>query len=80
MEEERLLTVASVAETLHLSKSKVWLLVARGDLPSLTIGRSRRVAASALAQFIKERGEESRTATSSEAVADVLTHRSPLDD
>ncbi len=57
---ERLLTVDEVAERLHLSRSKTWYLVSQGDLPSLTIGRSRRVAESALARFIEEREAASR--------------------
>lgn len=63
---ERLLTVDEVAERLHLSRSKVWYLVARGDLPSLTIGRSRRVIESALARFIEEREAASRAAIDKE--------------
>ena len=60
VEDERLLTVDEVAENLHLSESMVWALVARGDIPSLTIGRTRRISRSALARFVEQREADSR--------------------
>ena len=40
---ERLLTVKEVAGLLHISRSAVYNLVSRGDLPSLKIGYARRI-------------------------------------
>lgn len=54
-----LLTVEQVAQRLHLSRSKAWELVSSGELPSITIGRSRRVSVASLQQWIKEK-ESSR--------------------
>jgi excisionase family DNA binding protein len=39
---ERLLTANEVAGILHISRSMVYHLVFRGDLPSLKIGSARR--------------------------------------
>jgi excisionase family DNA binding protein len=40
---ERLLTVREVARILHISRSMVYYLVLRGDLPSFKIGSARRI-------------------------------------
>ena len=40
---ERLLKTAEVAERLQLSRAKVYQMIVRQELPSITIGRSRRV-------------------------------------
>jgi excisionase family DNA binding protein len=60
MEEDRLLKVGEVVGRLGLSRSKVFSLLANGDIPSLTIGRSRRVSRSALARFVEQREADSR--------------------
>jgi excisionase family DNA binding protein len=52
-EEEKLLKVPVVAERLGLGVARTWELVASGELPSLKIGRSRRVPASAVDAYIK---------------------------
>jgi excisionase family DNA binding protein len=52
-EEEKLLKVPVVAERLGLGVARTWELVASGELPSLKIGRSRRVPASAVDEYIK---------------------------
>jgi len=39
---ERLLTAYEVARELHLSRSQVYKLMERGDLPGLKVGRARR--------------------------------------
>ena|ERR1700694_144713 len=48
----RLLTVKDVAQHLRISTTKVYELVYRGEIHSITIGRSRRVSPAALADFI----------------------------
>lgn len=50
--DKKLLTVAEAADLLGLGRSKAYQLVMRGDLPSIQIGRARRVPTSALDDFI----------------------------
>jgi excisionase family DNA binding protein len=47
-----LLRVEEAAEWLGLSRTKAYELVYRGTLPSVTIGRSRRVPVAALQAFV----------------------------
>jgi excisionase family DNA binding protein len=68
---ERLLTVGEASERLHLSESMVWALLARGDIESLTIGRSRRVSVSALSRFIEQREAASRIVNNRKAAPGV---------
>jgi len=56
--DERLLTVPVVAQRLSLGKSLVYQLITSGELPSLRIHRSRRVAESALAEWLEEKARE----------------------
>ena len=60
MEDEQLLTVDEVAERLSLSRSKVYELLAGGDIPSVHIGRARRVIATDLDTWITRLKEEQR--------------------
>jgi excisionase family DNA binding protein len=48
-----LLRVEEAAAWLSLGRTKTYELVARGELPSVCIGRSRRVPVSALASFVE---------------------------
>ena len=48
-----LLRVEEAAEWLGLSRTKAYELVYRGALPSVTIGRSRRVPMAALKAFVE---------------------------
>jgi excisionase family DNA binding protein len=43
---------------LRISRSKVYDLFRARELPSFTVGRSRRVATSALATYMQHRTEE----------------------
>ena len=52
--ERLLLRPAEVAELLALGRSKTYLLIASGDLPSVRIGRSVRVPYDALRDWIDE--------------------------
>lgn len=54
MEDTQLLTVKAVAQQLALSERSVWELLARGAIPSLRLGRSRRVAAVSLRRYVEE--------------------------
>jgi excisionase family DNA binding protein len=48
--------VREVARTLQISDRSARRLIASGELPSIRIGRCRRVSASALAAFIAKGG------------------------
>ena len=61
--EERLLKISDCQHLLGLSRSTVMSLIASGELPSLTIGRSRRVALSSLTRWLQEREAANRSAT-----------------
>ena len=50
---EILLTIPQVAERLHMARSTVYELVLSGQLPSLTIGRSRRIREADLDAWIQ---------------------------
>ena len=52
--EPLLLRVEEVARALAIGRSKVYELVASGDLPSITIGSARRVPTEALQKWIAE--------------------------
>lgn len=53
------LTVPEVMAALRLSRSKLYDLLRSGDLPSFTIGRSRRIPADAIPTYMSKRLEES---------------------
>ena len=57
-----LLSVLQVAYILHISRSNCYLLIQKGFLPSIHIGRSRRVRPLDLEQFISSNrsGENAR--------------------
>jgi len=58
--EVRLLTIGEAARFLSLSRSKLYAYVLGGDIPSITLGRSRRIPAAALADWIeRQRAERS---------------------
>jgi excisionase family DNA binding protein len=59
MAEPLLLRVDEVARALALGRSKVYELIASGELPSLTIGTARRVPADVLRRWIEEHLEGS---------------------
>jgi excisionase family DNA binding protein len=48
----KLLTVVEAARELGISRSKLYELLADGELPSVRIGRTRRIAVSALEEFV----------------------------
>jgi len=58
----KLLTVAEAAAELRLSRSAAYDLIARGELRSITIGKSRRITPEDLDQFIERRRRESQDA------------------
>ena len=52
MTERLLLTVNEAAVALGLGRSFVWGMVMRGDLPSVKLGRARRIPALALDEYV----------------------------
>lgn len=48
----RLITVAEAAERLGLSRSKLYLLIADGELPTVRIGRARRIDLADLRAYV----------------------------
>jgi excisionase family DNA binding protein len=60
-----LLTISEAAFLLGMGRSFVYELVLKGEIPSIKLGRARRVPAAALEQFVASRlamdedGEES---------------------
>ena len=52
--ENRLLRVPEVAERLSLGLTKTWELINRGEIPSIQIGRCRRVRERDLEAWIDE--------------------------
>jgi len=48
-----LLTVAEAARRLSLSRSKVYALIARGEIESVKVDGSRRVPADALVAYVR---------------------------
>ena len=53
-----LLTPAEAARRLSLGRSKLYDLLLRGEIVSITIGRSRRIPIDALADFIDRKRRE----------------------
>jgi excisionase family DNA binding protein len=60
----QLLTVVDAARHLRISRSKVYELLAAGELPSVRIGRNRRITMSDLADFVENHLERSAPASS----------------
>jgi len=52
MMERKLLKVQEVADRLGICRSKAYMLVASGEIPSVRIGRNRRVASDVLDEWI----------------------------
>lgn len=52
-----LLTVSEACDQLRLGRTTVYQLIRDGRLPSLRVGRSRRIPAAALEQFIEQQTE-----------------------
>jgi excisionase family DNA binding protein len=48
----KLLTVVEAARVLGISRSKLYELLADGELPSVRIGRTRRITVLALEEFV----------------------------
>ena len=51
---EKLLTAYEIAIVLNISKAKAYQLISRGEIPSIQFGRTTRVRAQDLEQFLKD--------------------------
>ena len=56
-----LLTPAEAATLLHINRSTLYPLLMRGDIPSIRIGRARRIPVSALMRWIDQQVSAQRT-------------------
>jgi excisionase family DNA binding protein len=54
MDGKRLLTVDEAAQRLGIGRSHAYIYVLRGELESVKLGRSRRVPAEAIDEFVKK--------------------------
>jgi len=54
MDGKRLLTVDEAAQRLGIGRSHAYIYVLRGELESVKLGRSRRVPAEAIDDFVKK--------------------------
>lgn len=59
-QEERLLTAGEVARILHVSRSFIYYLVRRGDLPFLRIRSAVRFRDRDIRRYIEKRAREGR--------------------
>lgn len=58
MDEKRLLTIDEAAQRLGIGRSHAYVYVLRGELESVKLGRSRRIPAEAVDEFVRKlRGE-----------------------
>jgi len=57
MPEPLMLKPVEVAETLRLSRSRVYELIASGQLPSVRVGRFSRIPLDALRRWVEEHSQ-----------------------
>ncbi len=62
MEDEHLLKSEEVAHKLHVSRSFAYLLMKRGEIPTVRIGTAVRVRPEDLQQYISEKASQNGTA------------------
>ena len=61
-----LLTVSDVQEILSIGRTRIFLLIASGELKSIRIGSSRRITVDALDDFVNRLVAESQFSTDDE--------------
>ena len=57
---ETIMTVPQVAEYLQISKSKIYLMIKRGEIPYIRIGKNVRVLESDLVEWLEFQREPTR--------------------
>ena len=60
---DQMLRVDEVADVLRLGRTKVYQMLAGGELPSVRIGKVLRVSAAALQEWIRRRASEAEAET-----------------
>ena len=53
-----LLRIPEVAETLGIGRTKIYEMIATGELPTIRIGQAVRVSVSALQKWVEEREQQ----------------------
>lgn len=66
----QLITVTEAAERLGLSRSKMYELLAAGEMPSVRIGRTRRIDTEDLVAFVEQHRQPALQGFASELSAD----------
>ena len=61
MDEKLLLTVAMAQTRLSLGRTKVYQLIAEGELPACRIGRALRLPAKGLEEWAQKRASQPKT-------------------
>ena len=61
--EDRLLTVAEVADTMRVSNMTVYRLIKSGQLPALRVGKNYRLRRADVHQFLADRSVRAETPT-----------------
>lgn len=61
--EKRLLSASEAANALGISRSVLYVLMAQGAIGSIKVGRSRRIPAGAVDEFVADRVREERERT-----------------
>jgi excisionase family DNA binding protein len=65
--EQLLLRPVDAARVLSLGRSKLYELLAAGDLPSVKIGRATRIPAASLRDWVERRASGSENSASTES-------------
>ncbi len=53
-----LLRIPEVAKTLGIGRSKIYELIATGELPTIHVGRAVRISVSTLQKWVEEREQQ----------------------
>ncbi len=57
-----LLRIPEVAETLGIGRTKIYEMIATGELPTIRVGRAVRISVAALQKWIEEREQQGLSA------------------
>ena len=60
METQMLMRVDEAAAALSISRSRIFALIAAGELPAVRLGRSVRISADALKRWVEEQSGDHR--------------------
>lgn len=58
MDTKLLLTVREAAEVLGISRTAIYLLLQRGEIPSVKIGRSRRITRQEIERYVSRLADD----------------------